>query len=230
MASKTNLPRFQRASVNEADAGSHAGTWASAKLPIYWPTSAPVAQLDRVAASEAVGRGFESLRARQVCLVLDPMGTSCPFVGNGHGRFSNAGKREIRSAGLIPFPQLTLCLWPRSSRSGSIPFALRRERTVSPETGPISRQCTGLGGIHVIAVSSGAYRWPELAETGGYLATHQASQERALQMQRPFLLNTSSRRIRCRCKPPHIPCRSTHSGKSAVPTPSMRCSSHTCHR
>src|SRR4051812_18549920 len=34
-------------------------------LPVHWPINAPVAQLDRVSASEAEGRGFDSLRARQ---------------------------------------------------------------------------------------------------------------------------------------------------------------------
>ena len=34
--------------------------------------SAPVAQLDRVADFESVGRGFEPLRARHLILVLNP--------------------------------------------------------------------------------------------------------------------------------------------------------------
>src|SRR3954469_1538959 len=35
-------------------------------LPVHCPIHAPVAQLDRVSASEAEGRGFDSLRARQI--------------------------------------------------------------------------------------------------------------------------------------------------------------------
>ena len=36
---------------------------------VIWRAAAPVAQLDRVAASEAAGRGFESRRARQLTSV-----------------------------------------------------------------------------------------------------------------------------------------------------------------
>src|SRR4051794_4458378 len=45
-------------------------------LPVHWPTNAPVAQLDRVSASEAEGRGFDSLRARQFsCRASPPRAT-----------------------------------------------------------------------------------------------------------------------------------------------------------
>src|SRR4051794_37700740 len=42
-------------------------------LPVHWPTNAPVAQLDRVSASEAEGRGFDSLRARQFSCRASPL-------------------------------------------------------------------------------------------------------------------------------------------------------------
>ena len=37
-----------------------------ATSPVQAPDNAPVAQLDRVTVSEAVGRGFDSRRARQI--------------------------------------------------------------------------------------------------------------------------------------------------------------------
>src|SRR4051794_38378520 len=42
-------------------------------LPVHWPIHAPVAQLDRVSASEAEGRGFDSLRARQFSCRASPL-------------------------------------------------------------------------------------------------------------------------------------------------------------
>src|SRR5690625_7838511 len=41
---------------------------------------APVAQLDRVAASEAVGRGFESLQARHLLPSDSPVGITGPIA------------------------------------------------------------------------------------------------------------------------------------------------------
>lgn len=49
--------------------------------------NAPVAQPDRVVASEAIGRGFESLRARQLNVLQHPKKAEYSFQIKGFGLF-----------------------------------------------------------------------------------------------------------------------------------------------
>lgn len=55
--------------------------------------NAPVAQPDRVVASEAIGRGFESLRARHLLVGFD-----LPITGQIHPRMSPFSAYESRKA------------------------------------------------------------------------------------------------------------------------------------
>lgn len=66
--------------------------------PRHWPTArrfynAPVAQPDRVVASEAIGRGFESLRARHLLV-----GFGLPITGQIRPRMSPFSVYESRRA------------------------------------------------------------------------------------------------------------------------------------
>jgi hypothetical protein len=68
-------------------------------LPVNYPPSASVAQLDRVSASEAEGRGFDSRRARHVFLSGNPQeprrGIDCPHNDPHPGEMLAEGLDEL---------------------------------------------------------------------------------------------------------------------------------------
>ena len=98
-----------------------------------FPRHAPVAQLDRVVASEAIGRGFESLRARHnpSC----PLGA--PFVPT---HAAHASKRS-KSCFNQPIPSLAS---PRAVTISNVRFFARADRNPTPTMGRLRRFGLGL--------------------------------------------------------------------------------------
>lgn len=69
--------------------------------------NAPVAQPDRVVASEAIGRGFESLQARHLNTKL-----RTPFAVNWHAR---SGKKRLSRRGFdLNLHRLSACCWTKA--------------------------------------------------------------------------------------------------------------------